>query len=148
MPTLGRAPGNTQFFENIGTATSPVFESALTNPFGLADVGDDSTPTFADLDGDGDLDAFIGEKDGQTHFFENTGRATSPVFVFGSTDPLGLVDVGSRGAPSFADLDGDGDLDALIGQSGGNIKFFENLSVLFEDGFESGDTSAWSSSVP
>lgn len=32
------------------------------NPFGLTNVGDVSKPTFADIDGDGDLDAFIEDK--------------------------------------------------------------------------------------
>ena len=35
--------------------------STQSAPFGLSDVGFDSAPTFADIDGDGDLDAFVGE---------------------------------------------------------------------------------------
>src|SRR3972149_6071403 len=30
--------------------------------------------------------------------------------------PLGLTNVGSRSSPTFADLDGDGDVDAFIGE--------------------------------
>ena len=37
-------------------------QKANSNPFEGITVGTDSVPSFADLDSDGDLDAFIGEK--------------------------------------------------------------------------------------
>src|SRR5262247_700895 len=37
---------------------APCFQAPQTNPFGLADVGDYPSPALADIDGDGDLDAF------------------------------------------------------------------------------------------
>jgi hypothetical protein len=42
------------FNEQTGTA----------NPFNGINVGPLSTPTFADIDGDGDLDAVVGGRDG------------------------------------------------------------------------------------
>lgn len=47
------------------------------NPFGLPDIGLFSTPLFADIDNDGDLDAFIGAENGDTLFFKNTGNFLS-----------------------------------------------------------------------
>ena len=35
----GNYDGNTLFFRNIGTASSPFFEAPRTNPFGLSDAG-------------------------------------------------------------------------------------------------------------
>ena len=49
-----------------------------------------STPSFADLDGDGDLDAFIGENDGIINYFQNTGSATSPAFSRAQRHPQPL----------------------------------------------------------
>ncbi len=95
-------------------AVTPKFVSPF-NPFGLTDVGTRSRPALADLDDDGDLDALIGGNSGDTIFFENTGTATAPAFAAPQTNPSGLADGVSRSSPAFADLDGDGDLDALIG---------------------------------
>jgi len=125
---IGEFFGTTQYFENTGTATSPAFAAASANPFGLADVVQNSAPTFADLDSDGDLDAFIGERYGSTFYFENTGTATSPAFAAASANPFGLTDVGYTSAPTFADLDGDGDLDAFIGEGYGQTEYFENVT--------------------
>ena len=49
----------------------PNFIAPITNPFSLTDVGSSAAPTLADIDGDGDLDAFVGNDDGNTVFFEN-----------------------------------------------------------------------------
>ena len=123
---VGEADGTLWFFENTGTATSPAFAAAIANPFGLADVGSESKPTFADIDGDGDLDVFAGESFGNTLFFENTGTMTSPAFAAAGVNAFGLTTVGATSAPTFIDLDNDGDLDALMGESSGNVFYFEN----------------------
>jgi VCBS repeat-containing protein len=63
--------------------SDPNFLPAVENPFGLEDVGGLATPTFADIDGDGDLDAFVGNGDGNIRFFENTSAVpnSAPVAV-------------------------------------------------------------------
>ena len=81
--------GGTSFFENTGSASSPVFVSPSTNPFGLTNVSN-ADPTFVDIDGDGDLDAFIGFDSGETRFFENTGSANNPLFIAGNANPFGF----------------------------------------------------------
>ena len=123
---VGNSSGDTLFYRNTGTAGSPKFASHVTNPFGLSDVGLNATPTFADIDGDGDLDAFVGNKNGNTLFFQNTGTASSPLFTAPVANPFGLKDVGSFANPIFADINGDGDLDAFVGNGAGNTLFFRN----------------------
>jgi len=68
----------------------PSFKTPQINPYGLTRVGAYATPSFADIDGDGDLDAFVGGPDGNTRFFKNTGTASSPTFAAASTNPFGL----------------------------------------------------------
>ncbi len=47
--------------------SDPLFSSLETNAFGLGDAGDVATSTFAD--GDGDLDALVGNNNGDPLFF-------------------------------------------------------------------------------
>jgi hypothetical protein len=125
----GTGGGTTKFFRNTGTATAPAFAASSPNAFGLADVGANASPAFVDLDGDGDLDAFVGEAGGNTIYFANTGTATAPAFAAPATNPFGLADAGERASPAFADLDGDGDLDAFVGEAYGRTVYFENVEL-------------------
>ncbi|WP_415409204.1 FG-GAP-like repeat-containing protein [Synechococcus sp. A10-1-5-9] len=124
--------GDTFFFRNIAApgSSEPEFASAVTNPFGITDVGFSANPAFADADGDGDLDLFIGNSAGNTLFFRNTAApgATSPAFAAAETNPFGITDVGSAAKPAFADADDDGALDLFIGNFDGNTLFFRNTA--------------------
>ena len=123
---IGKGDGSTNVFRNTGSAAVAAFAAPSANPFGLADVGDFASPDLADIDGDGDLDAVIGDRLGNTFVFRNTGTATAPAFAARSTNPSGLADVGLNASPDLADIDGDGDLDAVIGEYDGNTNVFRN----------------------
>ena len=130
---IGDYSGIVHFFENTGTNTAPSFteRTGTANPLNNLTVAGSSSPDFVDIDGDGDFDAFIGEKNGTIHFFENTGSNTAPVFVerTGTINPLNGVDVDDKSIPSFVDIDGDGDFDAFIGEIYGTIHHFENTGT-------------------
>ncbi len=132
---VGEINGNILYFENTGTTASPAFATPSTNPFGLTNVGSNSTPSFVDIDGDGDLDAFVGEINGNILYFENTGTTASPAFATPSTNPFGLTDVGFASTPSFVDIDGDGDLDAFVGELFGNMIYFQNTGTTASPAF-------------
>lgn len=119
------------YYKNTGTAISPTLaeQTGTANPLDLND-GPIGVPQFVDIDGDGDMDAFIGYYPNGIHFFENTGSATNPTFTLttGSANPLNL-DANPYADPSFVDIDGDGDMDTFVGNEGGTIAFYKNNSL-------------------
>jgi Ca2+-binding RTX toxin-like protein len=138
---VGDNNGNTLYYENTGTIASPSFAAPQTNPFGLTDVGLFSNPTLVDFDGDGDLDAFVGERNGNTLYYENTGTIASPSFAAPQTNPFGLTDVGFFSGPTLVDFDSDGDLDAFVGASDGNTYFYENIGTVGSPNFDAPQTN-------
>ncbi|MEM6697993.1 MAG: VCBS repeat-containing protein, partial [Bacteroidota bacterium] len=128
---IGTEFGNISYYENNSTDnTQPIFSLPTSNPFGLTGVDSNASPTFVDIDSDGDLDAFVGGRLGETQYFENVGTPTSPSFVLSSSsEPFGLLSVGTLSTPKFIDIDSDGDLDAFVGEYDGNINYFENTST-------------------
>ncbi|MBL4587113.1 MAG: VCBS repeat-containing protein, partial [Flavobacteriales bacterium] len=139
----GDDSGNFQYFQNTGTNTAPAFAPAQNNPFGLADIGYRSSPAFADLDNDGDLDMIAGDWYGNFKYFENTGDNANPAFAPAQNNPFGLADIGYYSTPTFVDLDNDGDLDLMAGDYYGNFKYFENTTPPSGSTWDGSTSTAW-----
>ncbi len=141
------------FQENIGTPESPQYGPLQNDAFGVDNLGDASTITFGDLDADGDMDLLVGQYDinepGDVEFlyFENTGTPTEPAFGPATAEPFGLGNEGVEVTiPFLADLDGDGDLDILMGtyDYGGytvEVRFIENIGTSSAPAFAQGASS-------
>ncbi len=129
---IGITQGNIIYFKNTAAlgASAPAYATATTNPFGITDVGSNASPVFADTDADGDLDLFIGNRDGNTIYFKNTASlgATAPAYATATTNPFRIIDIGSNASPVLADTDADGDLDLFIGNDQGSTFFFLNTA--------------------
>jgi hypothetical protein len=135
---IGAYDGTVIYYENTGTASQPFFKrTVLNNPFANVKVESKSQPSLVDIDGDGDLDSFIGAKDGTVSYYENTGTARQPHFVkrTGPNNPLADVDVGFDSSPTLVDIDNDRDLEAFIGAMDGTVTYYENTGTEFQPEF-------------
>ncbi|MCP4979365.1 MAG: hypothetical protein GY935_02595, partial [Gammaproteobacteria bacterium] len=120
-----------------GVAGDPVFTelTGASNPLDGFDIGNYSTPTFVDIDNDGDMDIFSGDADGVVHFLRNDGTSNSPSYTNIGASQLGFTDVGVYSNLTFGDLDDDGDLDALVSNSSGDQTYFRNDGTQFSASF-------------
>ena len=116
----GQTGGELNYFENIGTASAPVFDTLQLNPFGLSTTQNFASPDFVDLDRDGDLDLMVGEYF-DLMYFENTGTAQAPAFAAPIADPFNIVFSSISVNPHFVDFDNDGDYDFFLGETNGTL---------------------------
>lgn len=119
--------------EGAGTGAAPGF-SLVDSTFVTLTRGSNATPTLGDLDGDGDLDLVVGEASGNLNYYENVGDPSTPRFRLVSDEYAG-IDVGRRSVPVLVDLDGDGDLDLVIGSEADGLHYYENRGDATEPEF-------------
>ncbi len=89
---IGNASGSLLFFENVASAGDPADFELVDENYMSINVGSYSAPQLFDLTGNGLPDLIIGKRNGTLSFYQNTGTASEPDFVF-ITDSLGGVDV-------------------------------------------------------
>jgi hypothetical protein len=121
---IGQFNGRIKFYRNAGTSQSAAF-IAQTSPVDTIAVGQNSAPTFIDIDNDGDMDLFIGKGDGHLSFYRNIGSASNFIPVLQSASYQNIT-AGQNSVPTFVDIDNDGDFDLFIGTSEGRIEFYQN----------------------
>ena len=133
---------NFYYYKNIGSEDESNYEFITNNFFDSIDLLSNSSPTLVDIDNDGDLDLFIGQKvsldttpfRGRINFFENIGDNKNPIFKLIDNEFLGQ-DLGSDLCPHFGDIDMDDDYDLIIGTYSGNILIYENIGNKYDFNF-------------
>ena len=110
---LGKWNKEIAYFRNDGTPSEYNF-TEVNQVYEVLTRGQNTTPALVDIDADGDLDLFAGESSGTINYWTNTGTAQKASFELVSDSYLD-IDTGRRSFPTFADLDGDGDYDMILG---------------------------------
>lgn len=128
------------FYPNTGTASQPEF-SFQQDDFlieEMIDFGTGANPAFADVNQDGLIDIVVGNfsyykqggvKDSRLALLLNIGTAENPAFVLEDDNWLDFLSFSGASydfAPTFGDLDADGDLDLLVGEQQGGLFFLQN----------------------
>ncbi|MBN1406340.1 MAG: VCBS repeat-containing protein [Calditrichaceae bacterium] len=90
------------------------------------DIGSEASPTITNIDNDGLLDLVIGGNDELEWYEQEVVNSNHFVFV---SDELIAVDPGAHWTPALADLNNDGLLELIIGESGGELWYFEQDSM-------------------
>ena len=133
--------GRIYVYENTGSAEAPAFEARGPVP-GLPDAYH-YAPAFGDLDGDGDDDVILGEWRDQVAYYRNdgvtngggNGGGVMPRWTLADSAAATLTR-GRNTTPALGDLDGDGDLDLLVGESSGALNYYRNDGTPREPDFE------------
>jgi hypothetical protein len=149
----GNDKGEILFFRNTSSQNNtlnPSFTKAnSTFPGFNIDIGGFSAPTIADINKDGLKDLVIGRGDSMLSYYRNSGTLTVPDFTivtnkFGNMKPIDSIGfqyiyddtMGIIGyypvyekfvysKPQVSDLDGDGTLEIVIGNSLGSLRMYE-----------------------
>ena len=130
---MGSFSAKMAWYRSDGTTAVPHF-TVVDSVLVEITRGSNTTPALGDVDGDGDLDMFVGEASGTLNFYRNEGGPGRPLFTLVS-DVFDSIDVGRRSAPTLVDLDRDGDLDLLVGADDRGVVLFRNEGTKTEARF-------------
>ena len=121
-------------YENVGTNENPIFKKISNDFQNISSIINEINliPTLGDLDGDGDLDAIVGDYSGKLHFLENISSSPAIINLSISISPLtdifnNIFDFGFNAHPTLFDIDNDNDLDLVVGEAIGNLNYIENI---------------------
>jgi hypothetical protein len=125
--------GANQLYQNQGDNTF----AEVASEAGIAISGVKSSgPTFADIDGDGWLDLFVGAVDNEQYYlFQNNKNGT---FTDITASSGLMITAANSVSTTFGDLDNDGDLDMFISHWGNPLSSDKSLEIVWRNDTENG----------
>lgn len=131
-------------YQNIGTTSNPMFKIVNSDYLSFSQFNQTTllSPTFGDLDGDGDDDLLVGEVGGQLFFVENMAGMGNPLNFGEIQTNYKKIDVGGASAPMIFDADKDGLADIVVGEQNGNLNFIKNIGQTNQPDFDKNHETA------
>ncbi len=133
-------------FKNMGTAAQPKFQLIDDNWLNFKALSNvdvvNFSPTFGDLDGDGDLDLLVGEDTGTLFYVENRGGANKPLSMATPQAFWKTIQAGTSCKPQIIDLNRDGLPDIVTGTRNGILRFYQNIGTRTQPNFNPEPTIA------
>jgi hypothetical protein len=124
---IGAFSGTFKFYRNTRNTSNYEFTFEPLY-FDDLDVGSSSTPFILDYNNDGIYDLFSGNAAGEFYHFQNDGSNVAPIWNE-ITNHFLSDNFGGDSHPSFVDLDGDTDLDIVLGNVKGGLYLYNNTKI-------------------
>ncbi|GBC63834.1 VCBS repeat-containing protein [Desulfonema ishimotonii] len=128
----GNSAGTLRYFEITESSGTIEVNPGTVNPFEGITVEFYSAPAFADIDGDGDQDLFVGKYGSYIDYYKNAGTSAAPSYPTTPTQQIKADAFNNeyRLKPAFSKIDKDDEkIDMIIGNDNGSIFYFQNTSV-------------------
>ena len=128
---VGNSVGRIYYYRNNGDSVNYDF-TYMTNNYANIDVGDLSSPEFADIDGDGDYDLFVGREAelesllGDVYYYQNIGSPQVAAFRMVTSNFLSLDVSYVTTEPKIVDLNDDAASELIIATAN-LLDYFENI---------------------
>ena len=123
---IGEKWGKVQYYQNTGTTSAPVF-TLVTTTLGGIDVRRPGWPGYSVpfmFDDNGSTALVVGSERGWLYRFDNIDGNLSGTFTTTDTNYVSWRE-GGRVTGAFADLNGDGLYDCVMGNYAGGISYFQ-----------------------